>query len=118
MEHIWARDGHLRRRLAVRFEEAEVLEHRMGGRKAQRSDNVRRLGLGLHALELDARLYLAQFDAIEQAVEIEMPPGAAKLAVSGELKPDRFLLGDDFFDLAVFDLFERGRVDLAFFAFD
>ena len=38
--------------------------------------------------------------------EIEMPPGAAELAVGGELQPDLFLLLDDLLDLAVLDRFE------------
>src|SRR6185437_385238 len=43
-----------------------------------------------------------------------MPPRSAEFAIGGELQPHVFLLLDDFFDLAVFDRFERRDVDLAF----
>src|SRR5207244_9750494 len=43
-----------------------------------------------------------------------MPPGAAKLAISGELEADLFLLPDDLLDFAVFHLLELGRADCAF----
>ena len=66
--------------------------------------------LGLHALELDAVVEFVDLDAVEHAVEIEMPPGAAEFAVGGGLQPDLFLLLDDLLDLAVLDLFELGAV--------
>ena len=46
------------------------------------------------------------FDVVEHAVEIEMPPGAAEFAVGGELEADLFLLLDDLVDLGVLDLFQ------------
>ncbi len=72
-------------------------------------------GRRLHALELDAVVELLDFDAVEHAVEIEMPPRAAEFAVGGDLQPDLLLLLDDLLDLAVFDLFELRRADLALF---
>jgi hypothetical protein len=48
------------------------------------------------------------------AEEIEMPPRAAEFAISGELEADLLLLFDGFFDLAVFDRFQRRAVDFAF----
>ena len=56
-------------------------------------------------------------DAVKPVQEIEVPPGAAELAVGGELQPDLLLLLDDLDDLSVLDLLLlRGR-DLALFAF-
>ena len=71
---------------------------------------------GLHALELDAVIDLLDLDAVEHAVEIEMPPRAAEFAVGRALQPDLFLLLDDLLDLAVLDLLELRRVDLALLA--
>ncbi len=48
--------------------------------------------------------------------EIEMPPGAAKLAVGRKLEADLLLLADDLFDLAVLDRLELRRRDRALFA--
>src|SRR6185369_4361818 len=43
--------------------------------------------------------------------KVEMPPGAAELAIGRELQSDFFLLPDDLFDLAVFDSVERSGID-------
>src|SRR4051812_13480431 len=94
------------------FQKLEMLQHRVIGRKAERSDDVWRLRLGLHTLELDAGSNLAQLDAFKAAVEIEMPPGTAEFAVGGEFETDFLLPADDGFDLAVFDLSELPRADL------
>ena len=88
----------------------------MMGRKTKPAHDVRRLRLGLHALELDAATDLAQFDAIEHPVEVEVPPGAAELAVGDASEPDLLLLADDFLDLGVLDRLQLGRADLAFVA--
>ncbi len=64
------------------------------------------LGLGGDAGELDASAGRIQLDAVQTLVEIELPPGAAELAVGGDLQADLFLLADDLVDLAVFDLGE------------
>ena len=63
-------------------------EHRMVG-EADLVDDPDALGLGLHALELDAVVELIELDAVEHAEEIEMPPCAAELAVGRELEADR-----------------------------
>ncbi len=67
-----------------------------------------------NSVELDAGGGLDRRDALEALEEIEMPPGAAELAVGGELQSDLFLLLDDPFDLAVLDRFESRGVDVAF----
>jgi hypothetical protein len=67
----------------------------------------------LHALKLDAVVELLDLDAVEHAVEIEVPPRAAEFAVGRDLEPDFFLLLDDLLDLAVLDLLELRRGDLA-----
>jgi hypothetical protein len=54
-----------------------------------------------------------ELDAVEHAVEIEMPPGPAELAVGRELEADRFLLANDLFDLAILDRGKLGGADRA-----
>ena len=89
-----------------------MLDHRMVRGKAERPHDMRRLRFGLRALELDAGCGLAQFDAVEQPEEIEVPPGAAVFAIGRGLEPDRALLADDAFDFAIFDRLERARIDV------
>src|SRR4029077_6978822 len=74
------------------------------------------LRLRLHALELDAVVELVELDAVEQAEEIEMPIGAAKLSVGRKLEADLFLSPDDLFDLAVLNVLKLLRPDRAFLA--
>ena len=93
-----------------------MLQHRMIG-KSELSDNAQALRLGLHAMELNALLGLEKLDPVEHAEKIEMPPGAAELAVGGELEPDLLLPGDDLFNLTILDGLELGRADRALFMF-
>ena len=60
---------------------------------------------------------LVDFHAVEHAEKIEMPPRAAELAVGRDFEPDLLLLFDDLLDLAVFDLLELSRAELALFPF-
>ena len=73
------------------------------------ADHAQRLGLGLDALELDALVGLVDLDARQVLEEIEVPPGAAELAVGGELEADLLLLPDDLPDLLVLDGLELRR---------
>ena len=73
---------------------------------------------GLHARELDAVRGADQLGAVQQLEEVELPPGAAKLAVGRELQADLFLLLDDLFNFLILDRFQRGGIDLALLAFD
>ena len=57
-----------------------------------------------------------ELDAVEHAEEIEVPPGAAELAVGRELEADLLLLLDDLLDLTVLDGLELGRRDRALLA--
>ena len=82
-----------------------MLEHRMVG-ESDLAGDLDAARLGLHALELDAMIDLVDLDAIEPAVEIEVPPGAAEFAVGRELQADVLLLLDDLFDLAVLNFFQ------------
>ncbi len=116
MHYRRARDGHLRHDTRVRFEELEVLEHRMVG-EAELAFDADALCLGLHALKLDTVIRRTDFDAVEHAEEIEMPPRAAEFTVGRELEPDLLLLLDDLLDLAVLDRGEVSRTDLALFPF-
>ena len=85
-----------------------MLEMRMAG-EAELADDADRLGLGLDAGEHDALAGVEHLDAVEALVEVEMPPGAAELAVGRELEADLLLLLDDLLDLAVLDLGEAAR---------
>src|SRR5208337_2271641 len=87
------RNGHLGEDAGVRLEELEVLQHRMVG-ESELALDANALRLGLHAVKLDAVIELVEFDAVEHAEEIEMPPGAAELAVGRDLEPDLFLFFD------------------------
>ena len=102
------RNGHLRRDLGVRLQKLEVIEMRMAG-EAELADDAHALGLGLDAGELDALAGVEHLDAIETLVEIELPPGAAELAVGRELEADLLLLPDDLLDLAILDRLELRR---------
>ena len=77
--------------------------------EADLADDARALGARLQALERDALLHGVALDAVEPPEEIEVPPGAAELAVGDRLEPDLLLLLDDAFDLAVLDRLELRR---------
>src|SRR5262245_57497532 len=89
-----------------------MLEHRMVG-KADLADDARAFCPRLHALERDALLHDVALGAVEAPEEVEMPPGAAELAVGDRLQPGLLLLLDHALDLAVLDRLQLGRVDRA-----
>ena len=93
-----------------------MLQHRMMG-EAELADDARRARPRLHALELNAVVELLDLDAVEQAVEVKVPPRAAEFAVGGDLQADLFLLLDDLLDLAVLDLLEFARADRSLLPF-
>src|SRR5258706_6111543 len=115
MQHRRRRDGHLRRDLGVGFEKLEVRQHRMVG-KADLAHDAQPLRLGLYAAELDALLGLVNLDAVEHPEKVEVPPGAAELAVGRKLKAEFLLPLDDLLDLAVLDRLELGGGDGTLFA--
>src|SRR5260221_6198328 len=115
MQRRRRRDGHLRRDLGVGFEKLEVRQHRMVG-KADLAEDAQPLRLGLHAAELDALLGLVNLDAVEHPEKVEVPPGAAELAVGRKLKAEFLLPLDDLLDLAVLDRLELGGGDGTLFA--
>src|SRR6185503_19427585 len=88
----------------------------MIGREIELARDLQALGLGLHAMELDALRSAHALAAREMPEEIEVPPGAAELAIGGELQAHLLLLGDDLLDLRVLDRLELGRSDLALLA--
>ena len=97
------------------LEKLEVLQHRMVG-EADLAHDAQALRLGLHAAELNALVGIVNLDAVEHAEEIEVPPGAAELAVGRELETQLLLLLDDLFDLTILDGLELGRRDRTLFA--
>ena len=89
-----------------------MVEHRVAV-EADLARDFQRLRLGLHALELDAVLGLDDLDAFKPAEEVEVPPGAAELAVGDRLQADRLLLLHDVADRLVLDGAKLGRADPA-----
>jgi hypothetical protein len=101
--------------VGVGLEKFEVIDHRMN-RETDLSGDLDGQRLGLHALELDAMVELIDLDIVHHPVEVEMPPGAAEFTVGDGFQADLFLLLDDLDDLAILDLLELGRGDLALLA--
>src|SRR5438128_10945129 len=84
--------------------------------KADLAHDAQPLRLGLHAVELDALLGLVNLDAVEHPEKVEVPPGAAELAVGRKLKAELLLPLDDLLDLAVLDRLELDGGERAVFA--
>src|SRR5258708_37845432 len=84
--------------------------------KADLAHDAQPLRLGLHAAELDALLGLVNLEAVEHPEKVEVPPGAAELAVGRKLKAEFLLPLDDPLDLAVLDRLELGGGDGTLFA--
>src|SRR5262249_38305310 len=93
------------------LDEAKMRKVRMAG-KADLADHAHALGLGGYAGKRDALAGRIELNAVEALVEVELPPGAAELAVGRELEPDLLLLPDDLLDLAVPHRGELGGGDL------
>src|SRR5581483_8045948 len=72
---------------------------------------------GLHAGKLDALLRMEQLAAGELGEEIEMPPGAAELAVGRKLEAGRGLPMHDLLDFHVLDLAQLLGRNLVFLEF-
>ena len=89
-----------------------MLEVRMAG-ETDLANDPHALGLGGDACERDALAGGVELDAVEPLVEIELPPGAAELAVGRELEADLLLLADRLLDLAVLDFLQLRGGDLA-----
>ena len=117
MQRRRRRDGHLGHRLGHRLQVLEVVDHGMRGREVDLAVHMQALGLGLRALELQALRHAHQFDAVEMAEEIVVPPRAPELAVGHRLQADRFLPGHELADLGILDRLQPGRRDLAGGAF-
>src|SRR5262245_749696 len=111
----WRRNGDFGRSRRAFLHELEMLDHRMA-READLADDARALGPRLHARERDPLVHHVALETSEAPEKIEMPPGAAELAVGDRLQAHRLLLLDQPLDLAVFDRFELGRRDLALLA--
>jgi hypothetical protein len=93
--------------------ESEVLEHGVVGRKADLAGDVHGVRLGRQALERHAGVFGDDLDAVEPAEEVEVPEGAAELAVGYGVQPDLLLAADRMEDRLVFDVPQCGGVDLA-----
>ena len=89
-------------------------QHRVIVGKVELADHAHRLMPGLNAGKLDALLGMKQLAAGEFRQKIEMPPGAAKLAVGRKLQTGRGLPVHDLLDLHVLGLSQLVSRDLAF----
>src|SRR5262245_7784291 len=116
MERAGRGNRHLGHRARMRLEEAEMREHGMAG-KADPAGDLDPFRTGRNAVELDAMVGGVGRHPVEALEEIEVPPGAPELAAGGELEADLLLLLDDLLDLAVLDLLQLRRADLALLAF-
>ena len=96
------------------FHKLEMLDHRVGGERAELAGNAQHHRFRVRSLELDLALAEIGFDAGQRAEEIVIPEGAAEFAVGDGLQADLFLLLDDRSDFAVLDCFERVGGDLVF----
>ena len=87
----------------MRLDELEMLDHRMRPGHAELAGDLHAFAARRHAGKGDAGVHDVLLGAIETPEEIQMPPGAAKLAVGDRLQPYVFLSLDDALDLAIFD---------------
>jgi hypothetical protein len=78
----------------MRGHELEVLDHRMV-RRAELARDLHALVAGGDGGKGDAGIHDILLDAIEPPEEVEVPPGAAELAVGDGLQADLLLLLDD-----------------------
>ncbi len=67
--------------LGMFFQKFEMIEHRMIGGEIELADHPDGVMPGLHAGELNAGLGMKQLATRQLREEVEMPPGAAELAV-------------------------------------
>jgi len=107
VQHGRRGDRHLRgdMRLVREFlQEAEVIEHRVVVGKVDLADHAHGVMPRLHARELDTHVGMEQLAAGEFGEEVEMPPGAAELAVGREPQAGRGLPVHDLLDLQILRL--------------
>src|SRR6476646_2357359 len=93
-----------------------MLDHRMTG-KSELAGHLHPLVAGGDGGEGDAGIHVVALGAVEAPEKIEMPPGAAELAVGDGLQADLLLLLDDPLDLAILHRLEVGGADLTLGAF-
>ena len=113
MQHGGRGDGLLRHgRAGMRRDEAEILDEGMR-QVADRAIHLQPIGLGLAALELDALVALIHLDAAKPGEEVEMPEGAAILAIGNRLQAIGLLLSDRFDDGGILGGAETGGIQRA-----
>src|SRR5215510_2295833 len=96
----------------VRLHEFEMLDHRMAG-KSKLAGDAHPLVTSSNAGKCNAGIHDMTLGAIETPKKIEVPPGAAKLAISYGLKPHLLLFLDDSFNLPVLGRLEIRSAHLA-----
>ena len=104
---------HLCGRASVVAQKAEMVQHRVRG-EAHLADDPQTFGLGFDpALKGNPVIGAKRFHAVELFQEIEVPHGAAELAVGGAEQADFGLPRDDVLDRGIFGGGEFGGGDLA-----
>src|SRR5262245_61449706 len=102
MERAGRRDRHLRRHPAFALKELEVLDVWMA-LELDLAVYADCLVFGLDTMKLDPRIGYDRGDTFQSAKKVEVPPCAAKLAISSKLEADFFLLLDDLLNLSIFN---------------
>src|SRR5262249_60950981 len=97
----------------MRLHELEMLDHWMAG-KSQLAGDAHPLVAGGDPGKGNSGVHDVALDAVETPEEVEVPPGAAELAVGHGLQPDLLLLLNRPPDLAVLHCPEVRRAELAF----
>src|SRR5262249_16732474 len=105
------RDRDLGHALGMRRDELEMLDHRVAG-EPHLAGHAHALVARLHPGKGNAVIHDMALDPVEAPEKIEVPPGAAELAVGDRLEPDLLLLLDGALDLAVFYRLDLRRADL------
>src|SRR5262249_35426527 len=103
------------RLVGIFLQKAEMVQHRVIGRKIHLADHADGVVTGLHARKLNAGVWMKQLAAGQIAKKIEVPPGAAELTVGRKLEADRGLLVHDLLDLHVLDLAQLFGGNIALF---
>ena len=89
-----------------------MLDHGVAG-KPELAGHLHALVAGRDGGKRDAGIHAVALGAVEAPEKVEVPPGAAELAVGDGLQADLLLLLDHPLDLAIFHRLEVGGADLA-----
>ncbi|MNT30142.1 hypothetical protein D3C72_1659210 [compost metagenome] len=78
---------------------------------AQFTGHAYAVGLGLHAVKLDALIRIVALNALQPIEEVEMPPRAAELTVSHHMQATGALLLNNVANRVIFNISQRAGID-------